>query len=70
MTDVGVLPLIRLFPVEFETIFTYQFDEVTAADLLELLRFPENLKEKEVLTAAWLTQFIKTSDIEGKHASV
>jgi hypothetical protein len=64
MIDVGVLSLIRLFPVEFETLFTHQYEDVTAAVLLDLMRFPESMNEKEVVTAAWLAEFIKTSDTE------
>ena len=52
--------------MEFENLFTYQYDVVTAANLLELMRFPERMNEKEVLTAAWLQQFIKASDTEGQ----
>ena len=67
MADVGVLSLIRLFPVEFESLFTYQSDEVvTAAEILNLIRFPEQMSEKQILTAAWLRQFIQSCDYKGE----
>ena len=63
MADSDVLSLIRLFPC----VFTCQSDElVRAASLLELLRFSENTTDKQILTAAWLQQFVQASDCNGK----
>ena len=67
MADSGVLSLIRLFPVEFECLFVYPCDElIMPSTLLELFRFPDNMTDKEVLTAAWLRQFVQVADSDGK----
>ena len=53
--------------MEFESLFTHRSDEVvTAADLINLLRFLEQMNEKQLLTAAWLRQFIQSCDSEGE----
>ena len=65
LTEVGVLSLVRLFPIEFEPLFVHCDDVLTASSVLDLLRFPKTMKENEMATAAWLRQFIQSCDIDG-----
>lgn len=63
---VGLLNLIRLFPQEFEPLFTYQSREnVTAAYILEMLRFPERMDEKQARTANLMKDFVNSCSPEG-----
>ena len=65
LTEVGVLSLVRLFPIEFEPLFVHCDDVLTASSVLDLLRFPKTMKENEMATTAWLRQFIQSCDIDG-----
>lgn len=66
MKGTGVLQLVRLFPLEFEALFTDQTQEdVSSSSVLELLRFPGHMDEKEQQTADWLVQFVNSCNPEG-----
>ena len=52
LDTVKVLPLIRLFPEEFEGLFTYHSPTVLTPEyILELLQFPVQMNEDERRTA-------------------
>ena len=63
---VKVLPLMRLFPGQFEKLFTYVSQgELVPEYFLELLRIPVNMNEEERRTAEMLKEFVHSSSSEG-----
>ena len=63
LDTVKVLPLIRLFPEEFEGLFTYH--SPTVLTLLELLQFPVQMNEDERRTADMFREFIGSCSDQG-----
>ena len=56
----------RLFPEQFERLFTYVSpDELMPEYFLELLRIPVNMSEEEKRTADMLKEFIHSSSSGG-----
>ena len=41
LTEIGVLSLVHLFPIEFEPLYVHCDDVMTASSVLDLLRFPK-----------------------------
>lgn len=68
LEDVGLLKLIRQFPLEFEPLFTDQSseEELTGAAVFKMFRFPENLDESQHRVSGWLRQFVTTCDVDGE----
>ena len=63
---VKVLHLIRLFPEEFEDLFTYHSPTVLTPEyILELLEFPVQMNEEERRTADMFREFIGSCSDQG-----
>ena len=68
LSDVGLLKLIRLFPMEFEPLFVAVSDEtVSATAVLHLLKFPDWMNNRQQVTASMLRRFIHSCSSEGKY---
>ena len=66
LDTVKVLPLIRLFPEEFEGLFTYHSPTVLTPEyILELLQFPVQMNEDERRTADMFREFIGSCSDQG-----
>ena len=68
LDDVGLLKLMRQFPLEFEPLFTDQLseEELTGSVVFKMFRFPDDLNESELRVAGWLRQFVTTCNVDGE----
>ena len=63
---VKVLHLVRLFPEEFDDLFTYHSPTVLTPEyILELLEFPVQMNEEERGTADMFREFIGSCSDQG-----
>jgi hypothetical protein len=71
LDDVGLLKLIRSFPVEFEPLFTDHSSEgeLTGSTVFKMFRFPSDLSDIQQKTADWLKQFVTSCCIDGQYIS-
>ena len=68
LDDVGLLKLMRQFPLEFEPLFTdgSSEEELTGAVVFKMFRFPDDLIESQQRVAGWLRQFVTTCNVDGE----
>lgn len=65
LANVGLLKVVRLFPTQFEPLFIDQPRRVTSTTILQLLRFPQEMNDRQQSTAGMLRDFICSCSTEG-----
>ena len=67
LSILGLLDVVKCFPVEFEPLFTYQHSQMLDAEqMMQLFQFPDNPTSAQAEVISMFKQFVRSSKPEGQ----